>query len=197
MKNLINSSLVLLVILASAQLINAQKKAQTFTVSEVINAPIDEVWQVVGEDYGSIAYSHPKIVSSNYVNGSLKGGEGAERVCNFNEKGTQFLKEKQLEFDRANYTFKNQIFQAGKFPVDPAYTFAYYKLEKIDDNSCKFIFTMNYRTKPAMMGGIMKGNFKNLIADYAISVNHYVNTGEKVTKENFKEIKKEYKRNRI
>lgn len=169
----------------------AQKKVQTFTVSHVINAPADKVWAVVGEDYGAIAHSHPKIISSDYINGTLKAGEGAERVCNFNESGTRFLKEKQVNYDPANYTFKNQVFQAGKFPVDPAYTYAIYKVEAIDARTSRFTFDMTFRTNPAMMGLMMKSNFKKLISDYAIAVEHHVNTGEKVNASNFKDIKKQ------
>lgn len=172
-----------------------QKKTQHFVVEHIINAPAAKVWEVVGEDYGGVAYSHPKIVSSNYVNGSLKAGEGVERVCNFNEKGTKFLKEKMINYDPENYTFKNVLYQAGKFPVNPEYTFAIYKIEKIDDKTSKFIFDMTFRTKPAFMGGMAKGSFKKLIADYAIAIEHHVNTGEKVTKDNFKAIKKQHKRN--
>ncbi|WP_425236137.1 SRPBCC family protein [Ulvibacterium sp.] len=171
-----------------------QKKTQHFVVSHIINAPADKVWKVVGEDYGAVAYSHPKILSSNYVNGSLKAGEGAERVCNFNEKGTKYIKEKMINYDPENYTFKNVAYQAGKFPVNPDYTFAVYKIEEIDDNTSRFVFDMTFRTKPAFMGGIAKGSFKRLIADYAIAIEHYVNTGEKVTRDNFKDVKKQYKR---
>ena len=39
----------------------------------------------------------------------------------------------------------------------------------------------------------MKGKFKKLISDYFIAIEHYGKTGEAVTKENFKEIKKQYK----
>lgn len=168
------------------------KKVLTFTVSHVINAPADKVWAVVGEDYGAIANSHPQIVSSEYINGSLAAGEGAERVCNFNEAGTQFLKEKQVNYDPENYTFRNQVFQAGKFPVDPEYTFAIYKVEPIDEQSSRFTFDMTYRTKPAFMGMMMRSNFKKLISDYAIAINHYVNTGEPVNQDNFKDIRKLY-----
>lgn len=185
--------MILCLTLMTVTMVNAQKKTQNFLVSHVINAPADKVWKVVGEDYGAIANSHPKIVSSEYINGSLNAGEGAERVCNFNEKGTQFLREKQVNYDPENFTFKNQVFQAGKFPVDPDNTFAIYKIEPIDDESCRFVFDMTYRTKPAFMGGLMKGNFKKLINDYALSIEHYVNTGEPVNKENFKKIKKRYK----
>ena len=194
MKTKVKLVLAFAISLISLQTLMAQKakKVQTFTVSHVINAPAEKVWSVVGEDYGGIAYSHPKIVSSDYINGSLKAGEGAERVCNFNEKGTRFLKEKQVNYDPENYTFRNQVFQAGKFPVDPENTFAVYKVEAIDANTSKFSFDMTYRTKPAFMGGMMKGNFKKLIRDYAIAIEHHVKTGEKVTKDNFKEVKKQY-----
>ena len=170
----------------------AQKKTQKFTISTIIKAPVHAVWAIVGEDYGAIANSHPKIVSSSYISGSLQAGEGAERVCNFNEKGTRFLKEKQLNYDPANYTFRNQVFQAGKFPVDPEFTYAIYKVEEIDENSSRFTFDMTYRTKPAFMGGLMKSSFKKLIADYAIALEHHITTGEKVNKDNFKQIKKLY-----
>ncbi|MEO0340161.1 MAG: hypothetical protein AAF242_13220, partial [Bacteroidota bacterium] len=63
MKSIVLSALVLL----SFQTIygQKQKKVQNFQVSHVINAPADKVWAIVGEDYGAIANSHPKIVSSD------------------------------------------------------------------------------------------------------------------------------------
>lgn len=186
-----------ILIMTMPQAISAQKKekkTQNFVVTSVINASADKVWKVVGEDYGAIANSHPKIVSSEYISGSLKAGEGAERVCNFNEKGTRYLQEKQVNYNPEKYTFKNQVFQAGKFPVDPEYTYAIYKVEAIDKNTSRLIFDMTYRTKPAFMGGMMKGSFRKLIADYAIAVEHHINTGVNVTKDNFKEIKKAHKK---
>ena len=196
MKMIIRLSLLTVFALLFSQVAMAQKKVKTFTVTHIIQAPVDKVWEVVGEDYGAIANSHPKIVSSNYESGTLEAGEGAERVCYFNEKGTRYLKEKQVNYDPENYTFKNQVYSAGKFPVNPDYTFAIYKVEKVDENTSRFVFEMTYRTKPAFLGGMMKGNFKKLIKDYAISIEHYVNTGEAVNKDNFKLIKKEYARTR-
>lgn len=186
------SFLLALIIFLGFQPLLAQKKVKTFTISKVLPHSAEKVWAVVGEDYGAIAYSHPKIVYSEYINGSLKAGEGAERVCNFNDKGTQYLKEKMVNYDPVNKTFINKVYQAGKFPVDPEYTHAVYKVEPIDANSSRFIFDMQYRTKPAFMGGFMKGPFKKLINDYFIAIDHHVATGEIVTKENFKEIRKQY-----
>ncbi|MEL6917856.1 MAG: SRPBCC family protein [Bacteroidota bacterium] len=173
-----------------------EKKTQSFTVSAIINAPADKVWKAVGEDYGAVAYSHPRIVSSEYINGSLKGGVGAERVCNFNEKGTKYLREKIAEYDPEKYTFTNRVYQVGKFPVDPELTFGTYTVEAIDESTSRITNTINYRTKPAFMGALAKGSFKKLVREYFIALEHHVNTGEKVTKDNFKQIKKQYKKNR-
>ena len=171
---------------------NAQKKVKKFKVTRIIDAPAKDVWQIVGVDYGAIANSHPKIIKSNYINGSLKGGEGAERVCYFNEEGSQYLKEKMINFDDENMTFVNTVYQAGKFPVDPAYTRAIYKIEDLGNGTSRVTFDMEFRTKPAIMGGLMKRQFQNLIRDYLISIEHNVKTGEAVTAENFKRIKKLY-----
>ena len=169
-----------------------EKKVQSFTVERVIQAPVDKVWAVVGEDFGAIANSHPKIVSSNYVGGALKGGEGAERQCNLNEKGTKYVKEKQVAYDAENHTFKAQVYHVGGLPLDPNYNYAIYRVEKIDENSSKLVIDMGLRTNPSFMGAMMKGKFKKNIEDYALAVEHHVLTGENVNKDNFKEIKKQY-----
>ena len=170
----------------------AQKKVQSFKVSKVIPYPAVEVWKVVGEDYGRIAHSHPKIIESDYINGTMKAGEGAERVCYFNEKHTQYLSERMINYSPEQMSFTNTVFQAGKFPVDPEYTKAVYMVKDLGDGKSEISFDMEYRTKPAFMGTIAKGKFKKLINDYFIAIEHHIATGESVSKENFKEIKKLY-----
>ncbi len=189
MKTMLKNGLVVAISAISLSA-TAQKKVQSFTSESNINAPADKVWAVVGEDFGGIANSHPKIVSSNYIQGTLKSGEGAERLCNFNEKGTKYLKEKQVGFDAKNYTVKVQVFHTNGIPMEPEYTFAVYKVVPIDAGSCKFVMEMNYRTKPGFMGGIVKGKIKKTIADYALAIEYHVLTGENVNKDNFKALRK-------
>ncbi len=191
MNSILKNGFVLLLMMAGLQAM-AQKKAQSFTVSREIPAEASAVWAVVGEDYGAVANSHPKIVSSSYINGALKGGEGAERVCNFNEKGTKFTHEKQIEYDAENYRFKAQVFAAEGLYMDPDYSYAIYKVLPLGDNKSRLEIKMNFRTKPAFMGTIAKGKFMATIEDYALAVEHHVKTGEKVTKDNFKGIKEQY-----
>ena len=192
---MMRSMFSILALLLSFSVFGQDKKVQNFKVSKVIQVPAEKIWAIVGEDYGAIAYSHPKIISSNYINGSLKAGEGASRVCNFNEKGTRFLKETMVNYNPSEMTFVNQVFQAGKFPVDPDLTRAVYRVKAINANSAEISFDMQFRTKPAFMGGMMKGAFKKLINDYFIAIEHHAKTGEKVNKDNFKSIRKTYASN--
>lgn len=171
----------------------AQKKVKTFEVSRVIQAPAQNVWKVVGEDFGAIANSHPKILSSNYINGSLKSGEGAERVCNFNERKTKYTHEKQISYDPENYSFKAQVFHAEGLPLDTDYSIATYRVVPIDDQSSKLVFSMVYRTKPSFLGSLAKANFKKTLSNYLLAVEHHVLTGEVVNQDTFKKIKKQYK----
>ena len=172
----------------------AQKKVQTFTVEQVIPHSAENVQHVVGVDCGVAVNSHPKILASEYVESSLKAEEGAERVCYFNEKQTRLLKERMVSHYPEHMTFIKQVFHADKFPVDPEYTRGTYKIEPIDNNSSRFLFKMEYRSKPAFMSPFAKWKFKKLVRDYAISVEQYLATGDKVTKENFRQIKGAYKK---
>lgn len=192
MKTIAKTGILFLAMIASLSVF-AQKKSQSFTVSRVINAPADKVWAIVGEDYGAIANSHPLIVSSEYLHGSLKGGEGVERVCNMNDAGTKYTHEKQINFDPENYTFRAQIFHAEGIPMVPEVSFMDYKVEPIDGNSSKLVMTMNFRTKPAFMGAMAKGKMMKTIEGYALAVEHHVLTGQTINKGNFKEISKQYK----
>ena len=193
MKNTLIKTGLFMCLIGLFNLGNAQKKVQTFKLSKEFDLPASAIWKVVGEDYGAIANSHPKIVKSNYVEGSLEPREGAERFCSFNEKGTQYLKEKMINYNPENMSFINTVYQAGRFPVDPEVTQALYKVEDLGNGRSRMIFDMQFRTKPAFMGGMMKGKFKGLIEDYFIAIEHHARTGEAVTKENFKKIKKKYK----
>ena len=133
-----------------------------------------------------------RILTGRVESGTLKAGEGAERVCYFNDKETQFLKEKMIDYSPETMTFTNTVYQAGKFPLDPEYTRAFYSVKDLGNGTSELTFHMKYRTKPAMMGSMAKGKFKRLIGQYFVAIEHHAKTGQSVTKDNFKDIKKLY-----
>ena len=192
MKQLFKFSVVLLSTLFSFNA-SAQKKAKSITLSYTINAPAEKVWEVVGEDYGDIYRSHPKVLTSNLINGSKKAEEGAERICNFNEKGTKYVKERITAFDSENYSCKIDVYEVKGFPLNTQYTHAIQRVIPIDDKTSKFEFEFHYRTKPAFLGGLAKGSFRKGLKQYVLSVEHHILTGEDINKENFKAIWKSNK----
>ncbi|MDD5152111.1 MAG: SRPBCC family protein [Flavobacterium sp.] len=192
MKTKIKFGQMLLIALVAFTGVNAQKKVQHFSVEKTINLPAEQVWAVVADDYGTIADSHPKIVKSEFLNGATKGDEGVERNCYFNENGTKVLHERMTNYDAANMTFTNLLVDAKKFPINPEYTTAVYKVTKIGSHQCKISIAMSYRTKPAMMGAMAKGSFIKLMKDYFIAIEHHIKTGENINSYNFKKFKNDY-----
>lgn len=169
-----------------------QKKVQTFRVAKEFDIPADQVWRIVGEDYGNVALSHPQIQHSEFLEGASGPGEGAARVCNFNATGSQYLKERMIDYDAEGMTFINKVYEAGKFPVDPDYTQARYTVKDLGNGRSSFSFDMQFRTKPAFLGSFMKGKFKKLIEQYFIAIEHYARTSESVNDKNFSRIRKMY-----
>lgn len=169
------------------------KKQQQVKVERTVSIAAKDVWHILAEDYGAIANSHPTIIKSEYASGTLQGGAGAERVCYFNEKGTQMFHEQITKWEPENMSFTQVIKDFKKFPIDKENTEVVYSVEKVDANTSKIKVNLMYRTKPAFMGSMAKGKFKGMLEDYFLSIEHHIKTGEKVTIENFKNIKKQYK----
>ncbi|MEQ9300495.1 MAG: SRPBCC family protein [Cyclobacteriaceae bacterium] len=171
------------------------QKLHTITVKRVINAPAEKVWKVAAQDYGEISNWNRYLYTSEYVEGSLIGETGAQRMCDFNEKGSQWLKEEIGNLDNEKMEMKNLVVGAGKFPIDTDYSYAYTRVKDNGDNTSTLSYEYVYRTKPAFMGGMAKGKFKKMLNDLQIGVDHYVITGETVnaTTGNWKAIKKKYK----
>lgn len=188
-------SLSIMLVLGLSQQAFAQsmsKKYKVIEVERVLPFSAEKVWATVAEDYGKIAESHPRILRSEYEAGSLKGELGAQRMCAFNDKGTQVLHEKITDWDPENMRVVNRILEAKKFPVDEDNSRGIYQVTPIDANSSKLNIRFEFRTTPAFMAGMMKNSFSSLLADYMIAVEHHIKTGEAVTRENFKDIRKQY-----
>lgn len=187
--------MILFIQLLAISTMNSQsmaKRFHTLEVSREMPFSAETVWKAVAEDYGNIANAHPKIIASGYTAGALKGEKGAQRFCYFNEKQTQSVTEQIVDWDPKNMTFVNRILEAKRFPVNPDNTRATYRVEALDDNRSLVSMTMEFRTKPAFMGPLAKGQFRNLLEDYFIAVEHHIRTGEQVNGENFKAIKKKH-----
>lgn len=173
---------------------NGQTKKQQEVIAErLVDLPANQIWQILGEDYGAIANSHPAIVSSKYTSGSLAGEKGAERLCYFNKKGSQMFHEKITEWNPEGMSFTQIIVDYKKFPIDKNNTIVTYSVEDLGPDRSRIKAHLKFRTKPAFMGSMAKGKFKAMLEDYFLAIEHHIKTGENVTVDNFKSIKKLYK----
>ncbi len=184
-------TLIILAIM-STSVVAQNKKQQQVKAERTVNLPANKVWHILAEDYGAIAKSHPTIISSEYAAGTVQGGEGAERMCYFNEKGSQMFHEKIVKWEPENRSFTQVIVDYKKFPIDKDNTEVTYAVEEIDANTSKITAHLHFRTKPAFMGALAKGKFKAMLEDYFVAIEHHLTTGESVTVDNFKQIKKQY-----
>lgn len=194
---LLKSILVLSLVLVISTTTFAQKmdkKFKTLKVALKIDAPADKVWKAMVLDYGEIANFSPYIYSSNYERGSLIGEKGAERKCNFNAKGTRWSHEKIMALDSEKMVMRNVIIDAAKFPLDQDNSQAFYQVKDNGDGTATASYEFQFRTKPAFMGGLVKGSFKKTLGGTLVGLKHYVETGEKVnpTQDNYKTIKDRY-----
>ncbi|AXT57520.1 SRPBCC family protein [Aquimarina sp. MMG015] len=170
------------------------KKHRIIKVEIEIKASPDRVWEAMVLDYGEISNFSPYIYTSDYINGSLKGELGAKRKCSFNEKGTRWTHERIEEIDNENKVMRNIVIDAEKFPLDIDNSQAYYRVRDNGNGTSTASYEFQFRTKPAFIGAIAKGNFKKTLIGTLIGLKHYVETGEKVNASNgrYKEIKKRY-----
>ena len=167
------------------------KKVQSYTTSLKVALPAETVWELISREYGSVSNYADQIVSSEYIKGHHSGGEGAERICYFNKKGSTFLREKMIQVNHDQMEYTNLIREAKGLPLDAQYSQTVFKIIPVDERSCEISATSQYRTKPAFLGAIFKNKFKETMRDYLISVAYYAKNRIPVTKNNFKKIKKD------
>ena len=171
-----------------------EKKFKTVKAEININAPAERVWEALVLDYGEISNFSPYVYTSAYEAGSLKGELGAQRRCAFNAKGTQISHEQIRDIDPENMVARNVVIGGEKLPLNFDNSQAFYRVRDNGDSTATASYEFQYRTKPGLMGGLVKGTFQKQLSGTLIGLKHYLETGEKVNPQTdlYDEIKDDY-----
>lgn len=154
--------------------------------SILIGVSKETVWDVLFNQFGEVNNFNPLIDSSHFVKGN-KGHVGCERHCQIDAKNGVLERITRAE---ADLNFDIEIYDGGLPMMDKM--MARYDLVEIDRENTEVLFTMSYSTKPAFMGALMKGKMTKFFFKMLIGLKYHLETGRVVTRQNIREIQKEY-----
>ncbi|PCJ96905.1 MAG: hypothetical protein COA50_06320 [Flavobacteriaceae bacterium] len=164
-------------------------KKLTYVTSEVvITKSHEKVWKTLYEDFGNVALFNPNIDNSNFIEGHTIGAEGAQRQCNVNEN--KYVKESIINVEEGK-GFALVIDEAHGIPFNRVYV--EYQITALEMGKTKVVQHIYYRTKPALMGQIMKGKLGNSFESIIVGLKYHMETGDTVTKKKYKKIKKVFR----
>lgn len=162
------------------------KKLREFQLEVNVNASKEEVWDLLFNKFGEVNIFNPEIIGSHHTKG-VKGEVGCERQCDIN---SQTSVHERITAANGHDSFDVEIIKSNMPIMDQM--LATWDLKDIGGGQTRTRVTMRFNTKPAFMGGLMKGMMSKMINRMVIGLKYHVETGNLVTKENIKGIIKEY-----
>ena len=170
-----------------------RKKVVSIAVDHIIDVPVEKVWQVIGEGFADIADSNPECPSSEWVDGFDKAEIGAKRIMYMsNKKNKKYFIDEIVEYDPSNHKITIEVVNKKGFPLNTEYTWVNMEALSVGGQQTQLKIRFNYLTKPRILKSFAKGSMKKAFQEYAYAIDYHVETGEKVTKAKWKEVKHLY-----
>jgi ribosome-associated toxin RatA of RatAB toxin-antitoxin module len=161
------------------------KKLKETELDILIDASKKKTWDVLVNQFGNVNIFHPGTDSSHSVSG-VEGEVGCERQCDFDSSTS--VKEK-LTAVRGTESYDVEVSGFKMFDQMKVT----WSLNEMSENKTNVHVLVKFRTKPAFMGSLIKGKISKMIFKVMIGLKYFLETGEEVTKVNFKEINKWFK----
>jgi len=153
-----------------------------------IEAPTDKVWRVLA-DIGAIQDYSPNVAKS-HATSEATAGEGASRHCDLLPMGT--VEERIVEWQEGQqYTI--DIYASKNVPFNGVAHFAV----KPNGSGTIVTQTMEFTMKGGVVGALagrpMEKQIGRVIEGNLLGLKHYVETGEVVTRDVYKRLRKKDK----
>ena len=173
---LITTTLLITIVLNSTTIMG-QQKVKEINRDLQINAPIEEVWQVVGHEYADAykwasSLKHSEALDSESLNGSTC----TERGCDI--AGFGQITEKMLAYSNDEYLLSYEV-KSGlpKFVIKSENT---WKLSTAAEGTTNVAIRMKMQTKGFigwLLGGVVKRKTEKLIDRSLEELKYYVENG--------------------
>ena len=152
----------------------------------VVNASVKEAWAALAQ-YGNVGDFHSGVSKSHYI--SDENLEmGCERYCEIpNGKKTINIKERIVDIDQGTF-YQYDVYEWENFPLKKM--LVTWGVKKNEKGQTVMYNSIDYRLKPGMLTGMMRGKMKKNARDGLISYKHHIETGESNVAT--KELRKKY-----
>lgn len=154
--------------------------------------PADKAWQKLKDL--SLAHNYVPGINECRITTQQKEGVGASRRVSGPQ---QALDETVTEWNEGR-GFTIRLHKGDKPPAPFREATFTYRIDKIDDKSCKLTCTMTYEVAGIMklLHGLFLGNLiRNNIRDVALSMACFYETGKKPSKDDLKRLREEDRKN--
>lgn len=153
-----------------------------FTVERIVNVPHARAWEVAAA-FADIYLYNPSVPKSYTINAQTTG-LGAERRCELNSSGTQWVEERISAWDAGKTTYTVDIVR-GTTPLPVNNAGATISVQPLDANRSKVSMAFSYRPKFGPVGALMnpvmiKPMMKKLVNGIVDGMKHYLETGQEV-----------------
>lgn len=153
-----------------------------------IKASKEQVWDVLFAQYGDIHVHNPTMQSSHYLNDASKGDLNVTRHCQFTDK--LYLVEKITDF-KENESVTIEVSEHN-LPMLKHLSATYY-LKSLGVNKTELRMVSQNSASPGFMIYLMKGQLRKSVGQHLFGMKYFIETGKIVTKDNYKEVHKNYK----
>ena len=164
------------------------KKFRKVSGEIIVNLSKEKVWDMVFTRFGEVNDFNP-LIEGSVPFGELEGQLGAERKCDLSP--TSKVHEKITAVHGTN-SFDIDILEGG-LPLMSKMK-GTWEIEELNSRQTKARIIFNYRTKPGLMAGFLRKPMAKQLRRMVIGLKYHLETGGKVTKQNIKDIVREYNR---
>ena len=163
------------------------KKFRNVVLDIEINTSKDEVWDLLFNRFGEVNNFNPLTEGSHHTTG-VQGEVGCERQCDLDSRNSV---QERISARRGTNGFDVDIIKGGLPMMDKMK--GSFELRALSTDRTSVQFTMSFTTSPSFLGFFMAPMMPKMLKPMLVGLKYYLETGNKVTKENIDGIMSEYK----